>query len=468
MSAQPLVFPPDFLWGTATAAFQIEGAATTDGRRPSIWDEFCRVPGAILDGSDGSLAVDHYHRHAADVALMASLGVNTYRFSVSWPRVMDGDRVNPAGLDFYSRLVDELLEAGITPWLTLYHWDLPASLPGGWTNRDTAARFLDYTLAVHERLGDRVQYWTTLNEPWCSAFLGYASGEHAPGHTDPVEALRAVHHLLLAHGWATAALRGEHPDAVLGATLNFGPVVPASQQPADLDAARRVDGTANRIFIEPMMSGHYPADVMADLAELWPADLIAEGDLAAIATPIDVLGVNNYTTSMVAAGPPGSAERIVRGRRLASPYPSAPGARGISRGLPRTSMDWEVDAEGFGDLLIRLHETWTGPAGVALVVTENGAAYPDDRVVDGVIDDSDRIDYLRAYLAQAHRAISRGVDLRGYLVWTLIDNFEWAWGYTRTFGLVAVDEGLERHPKASARWFSKVVRSGQVFAQEGE
>ncbi len=461
-----LRFPSDFLWGTATSAYQIEGAVAVDGRQPSIWDTFCEVPGAIADGDDGRLGVDHYHRYREDVALMAGLGFNTYRFSVSWPRVINDGRVNPAGMDFYSRLVDELLAAGITPWLTLYHWDLPEALPGGWTNRDTAFRFAEYALALHDRLGDRVENWTTLNEPWCSAMLGYGSGEHAPGHTDNGEAVRAAHHLMLAHGLATRALReAGGPDRKLGITLNFGPVYPASDDPADLDVVRRVDGTMNRLFVHPVFTGEYPADVLEDLAPWWSDDLVADGDLAAIATPIDVLGVNYYATNMFRAPRQGETTglpRMVRGRPLRTPHITAPDAVHVSRGLPQTDMGWEVDPDGLRKLLVWLHETYTGPAGSALVITENGAAYPDLPGPDGMIDDQDRIGYVRDHLAAVHAAITEGADVRGYLQWSLIDNLEWAFGYGKRFGIVAVDKDLNRTPKASADWYAAVVRSGEL------
>jgi len=460
-----LTFPPGFRWGTATSAYQIEGAADVDGRTPSIWDTFCQVPGAIPNGEDGRVAVDHYHRYREDVALMAGLGLDTYRFSVSWSRVLDGDRVNPAGMDFYSRLVDELLGAGITPWLTLYHWDLPEALPGGWTNRDTARRFADYALAMHDRLGDRVDIWTTLNEPWCSSFLSYGGGEHAPGHTDPVEAIRAAHHLLLAHGLATTALRESgRSDLQLGLSLNFGPVEPASDSAADCDVVRRVDGTMNRFFVHPLFTGEYPADVRADLDRWWPEDLVAEGDLATISAPIDLLGVNYYSTSVMRAARPGEAVAppVVRGRQLATPHVSAPDAVGVSRGLPRTDMGWEVDPDGLRRLLNWLHREYTGPAGAGLVITENGAAYPDRAGADGSIEDQDRIGYLRDHLAAVHAALADGVDGRGYLLWSLIDNFEWAFGYAKRFGIVAVDSDLRRLPKASAAWYRAVASSGEL------
>lgn len=451
----PVQFPDDFAFGAATAAYQVEGAISEGGRVDSIWDVFCREPGRILNSDDGSIACDHYHRMPADVALMAELGLQTYRFSVSWPRVFAAGRVNPEGMDFYSRLVDELLEHQITPWLTLYHWDLPAALPGGWTNRETVDRFVEYALAVHEHLGDRVRTWTTLNEPWCSAFLGYAAGVHAPGRTDPAEALRAAHHLLLAHGRTVRSIRAVDPQAQLGITLNFTPVVPASDSAADQEAARRVDGTANRLFADALFTGHYPVDVMADLAEVWPPELVADGDLETIAAPLDVLGVNYYTTQAIAAG---SGEPVA-----ASANVSAPQAVEVSRGLPRTAMGWEIEPDGLYRLLMRLHQDYTAAAGVPMVITENGAAFEDVADASGYVDDSgDRIEYLREHLRAVHRARADGADVRGYLVWSLMDNFEWALGYSKRFGVVRIDEELKRIPKASARWYSTAIGSREV------
>ena len=449
-----LRFPPGFLFGSATSAFQIEGAAHEGGKQDSIWDVFCRVPGAVVNGENGDVACDHYHRYADDVALMAKLGLDTYRFSTSWPRVLDGDQVLSAGMDFYSRLVDELLAKGIKPWLTLYHWDLPASLPGGWTNRDTAKRFVDYALAMHDRLGDRVRTWTTLNEPWCSSFLSYAAGVHAPGQTDLADSIRAAHHLLLAHGWATEALREADPEAELGITLNFTPALPAERTAADLDVVRRVNGTANRFFVEPIIDGEYPIDVRDDLAEYWPDDLVVDGDLAAISTPIDVLGVNYYTTNVFQAG------EIEAGP---TPHIAAPDAVQVFRDLPQTAMGWEIDPDGLRDLLTWLHDEYTGPAEVKLVITENGAAFDDQPDADGYVDDTNtRVDYLRRHLTAVHQAIEAGADVRGYLAWSLMDNFEWALGYDKRFGLVAVDANLRRVPKASADWYGHVARTATL------
>ena len=451
-----MTFPVGFSWGTATASFQIEGATQADGRTDSIWDTFCRVPGAITDGHTGEPACDHYRRMPDDVALMADLGLDTYRFSVAWPRVRpDGGAVNPAGLDFYSRLVDELLAHDIRPWVTLYHWDLPQTLEdaGGWTNRDTAYRFAEYTSSVYEALGDRVPTWTTLNEPWCSAFLGYAAGVHAPGRTEPRAAVAAVHHLLLAHGLGIEALRAGGAEQV-GITLNFNPVTAAHpDDPADADLVRRLDGLHNRVFLDPIVRGEYPADVAADLAPYGLDDHIRDGDLDVIGAPIDVLGVNYYSTSHVEARPPTPGQEELE----ALPWTvGIEAARNVSRGLPRTAMGWEIEADGLRRLLVRLHTEYPG---TPLVITENGSAWDDTVGADGEVDDPERVEYLRDHLAAAHAAIVEGVDLRGYLAWSLLDNFEWAFGYGKRFGIVRVDYDTQvRTPKSSAKFYADIAR----------
>ncbi|NLE97866.1 MAG: beta-glucosidase [Propionibacterium sp.] len=456
-------FNKDFIWGAATAAYQIEGAAHEDGRRDSIWDVFCRQPGAIVGGDDGAVACDHYHRMPSDVALMEEIGLRGYRFSISWSRVRPDDAdFNPAGIDFYSRLVDELLERGIRPWPTLYHWDLPAAIPGGWTNRDTAYRFAEYADRMAFALGDRVHDWTTLNEPWCSSFLSYAGGEHAPGHTDPREAAAAGHHLNLAHGLGVQALRAALPDGSrVGTTLNFTVADPSDPESAtDRDAARRIDGLQNRFFLDPVFRGEYPADVLEDIAHLGLDEHIADGDLAVISAPIDFLGVNYYNGVAVTGRPDGgpAASPEANGMRTGNPNIGSEWVEFVSRGLPRTDMEWEIQPDGLRRLLVRLHEEYGAPAGIPLYVTENGCAMQDVPDADGFVDDRGRVDYVRQHLEAVHDAIAEGADVRGYFVWSLLDNFEWAWGYEKRFGIVAVDyETLERTPKASALYYRDVI-----------
>ena len=448
---QDVAFPPGFVWGTATAAFQIEGAPTADGRVQSIWDTFCRMPGAVANGDTGDVAAGHYHLAGEDVALMAELGLGGYRFSVAWPRVVDDDdRVNPRGLDFYRRLVDALLDKGITPFLTLYHWDLPQRLQdrGGWADRDTAYRFADYANVVHKALGDRVHNWTTMNEPYCAALLGYASGVHAPGLREPRAAAAAVHHLLLGHGFAAQAIRAADERAKLSITLNLYPVDPVDpDDPVDLDAARRVDGLQNRVWLDAVLLGRYPEDVLADLQPLAFADNVRDGDLADIATPLDALGVNYYWGHYV-TGHPADGQRSLD-------WIGSEQVRVVSRGLPTTAMGWEVQPEGLTRVLVQLRERY--PA-TPIYITENGAAYDDVGT-----DDPDRRDYLDQHLRAVHAAIARGVDVRGYFCWSLLDNFEWAEGYAKRFGIVRVDFGtLQRTPKMSGLWYSRVARANAL------
>ena len=441
-----LRFPAEFAWGTATAAYQIEGAVKEDGRGSSIWDTFCRRPGAIVNGDTGDVACDHYHRYRDDVALLGYLGVRFYRFSLAWPRLMPSGSgaINEAGLDFYKRLLDELEHRSIEPWITLYHWDLPQALEdrGGWPARDTALRFAEYAATVHERLRDRVRYWTTLNEPFNSAFTAYASGEHAPGRQDPVAAVAAGHHLLLGHGLAIARMREQDADAQLGITLNFSPYVPASDTAADRDAARRMDARQNRFFLEPIVTGRYGDD---NVVELGLADRIADGDLHAISAPLDFLGVNYYRRLVVRAG---------TARARPARFVGCEDVELVDTGLPKSSMGWPIDPAGLHELLTRLARDFSPPP---MYITENGVS-DDDR-----LDDRDRIAFLAEHLRAAHRAIAEGVDLRGYFVWSLLDNFEWALGYEKRFGIVHVDyETLERTPKASAHWFRDVVARNGV------
>ena len=456
-------FPNNFLFGVATAAYQIEGAAHEDGRADSIWDAFARVPGAVVDGHDGDVACDHYHRYESDVALMADLGLQTYRFSTSWARIRpDGGPVNQKGLDFYSRLVDSLLAKNIKPWLTLYHWDLPQALQekGGWANRDTAALFAEYALDVHAVLGDRVDAWTTLNEPWCSSFLSYIGGEHAPGIQDPEQGLAAGHHLLLAHGLAIRELRAADPKLQLGITLNMtvaDPVDPTDV--GDVDAARRIDGQHNRFFLDPIFRGEYPLDVINDVAALGFGKYVHDGDLAIISTPIDALGVNYYHGEAVSARPAAtqlhSAAPSERPKR--SPFPAAEGVHSHPRGLPVTAMDWEVQPEGLTRLLKRIKDEYTGTA-VKLYVTENGAAYNDIVAADGAVHDGERTQYLRVHLGAILDAIDLGVDVYGYFYWSLMDNYEWAWGYHKRFGIVRVDyETQRRTVKDSGLEYKRII-----------
>jgi beta-glucosidase len=453
-------FPAGFLWGAATAAYQIEGAAAEDGRTRSIWDTYSDEPGRVLGGHTGHVATDHYHRYRDDVALMKSLGLGAYRFSVSWPRVQPGGAgpANPAGLDFYRRLVDELLEAGITPWLTLYHWDLPQQIEdaGGWPARDTASRFAEYASIVHGALGDRVRYWTTLNEPWCSAFLGYGSGEHAPGRTEPQAAVQAAHHLLLGHGLALDAIRAQRSDSEVGLTLNLYAISAASDSPADAEAVRRIDGLGNRFWLDPVLLGRYPEDVIADLAPVASFDHVHDGDLAVISRPLSLLGINYYSRNVVGAPEPGPDGSIDwRGAAVASPSLGSEAVRFVSRGVPVTAMGWEIDAPGLTEVLRRVNADY--PA-VPLYITENGAAFADEVSPDGSVHDPDRRAYFDAHLRACHDAITAGVPLRGYFAWSLMDNFEWAWGYNRRFGLVHVDYRSQRRtPKSSARYYAEVI-----------
>ncbi|MGW9270578.1 GH1 family beta-glucosidase [Microbacterium sp. NPDC055599] len=480
-------FPSDFLFGAATAAYQIEGAAFEDGRTASIWDAFAREPGAVVGGDNGDVACDHYHRYPQDVALMKDLGLQTYRFSTSWSRVRpDGGAVNRAGVDFYSRLVDELLAADILPWLTLYHWDLPQALQegGGWTNRDVVDRFLEYAGTVHDALGDRVNVWTTLNEPWCSSFLSYTGGEHAPGHTSIAEGLLASHHLLLAHGATVKELRGRDSSLNLGITLNHTVADPADpQNPADVDAARRLDGQFNRWFLDPIYRGSYPADVVEDIRAVDPEAVarfeaaVRDGDLETIAQPIDTQGVNYYHGDLVSGTAPATTATAEEGgpatsRPTRSPYPSSGGIHAVERGLPRTAQHWEVQPEGLTRLLQRVWAEYAEPAGVVLYVTENGAAYDDEPVVeDGEtrVHDADRTEFLRLHLDAVLDAVEAGVDVRGYFYWSLFDNFEWAWGYDKRFGIVRVDyDTQERTLKDSAHEYRRIIAARELAPVPGE
>jgi beta-glucosidase len=450
-------FPAGFVWGAATSAYQVEGATREGGRGPSIWDTFAGTPGRVAGGGTGEVAADHYHRYRQDAALMADLGLGAYRFSIAWPRVQPDGRgpVNPAGLDFYRRLADSLLERGIEPWATLYHWDLPQALQdrGGWASREVVDRFVDYAVAVYGALSDRVANWTTMNEPWCAAFLGHAAGIHAPGLQDPGTAVRAAHHLLLAHGLATRAMRSLAAGPRLGITLNLDPVSPATPGPADADAARRIDGRYNRLFLDPLFRGRYPADVLDDLGGLGGLDRVGDADLEAIAAPLDLLGVNYYRRWVVTAHPDRS-----RLDGPPSPWVAAGDVEFVAVGRPRTALGWEIDPSGLDELLLRLHRDYPS---LPLFVTENGAAFDDGVDAQGRVRDQARIRFLDGHLRAAHRAIQGGVDLRGYFVWSLLDNFEWAEGYTKRFGIVYVDFPTQRRlPKDSAHWYREAIARG--------
>jgi beta-glucosidase len=420
-----------------------------------------------VDGTSGRVACDHYHRYAEDVALMSDLGVDSYRFSIAWPRIVPSGSgpVNPAGLDFYSRLVDTLLERGIEPLATLYHWDLPQPLQdaGGWTNRDTVHRFAEYAQVVGAALGDRVPTITTLNEPWCSAYLGYSSGVHAPGITDNAAALTAVHHLNLAHGLGATALRAVLPTGGrVSLTLNLAMVRAAGESAADQNAARHVDGISNRVFLDPVLRGRYPDDVLADLRHITDWSFIRDGDLAAINVPIDVLGVNYYSPTLVAAATPELRAQMSKrwvndpqGADGPAPYPGTDLAFSLPQPGPYTAMNWRIEPASLTELLLRVRRDHPD---VPLMITENGAAFADEPGPDGIVHDTDRIDYLHGHLAAVHDAIAQGVDVRGYYLWSFMDNFEWAWGLSRRFGIVHVDYPTgERRPKDSARWYRQVI-----------
>jgi beta-glucosidase len=435
-------FPAGFLWGAATAAYQIEGAADEGGRGPSIWDTFCATPGRVYRGDDGRIACDHYHRWAEDLDLIAWLGLGAYRLSLSWARLQPGGRgpLNPTGVGFYRRLLEGLAERNVRPFATLYHWDLPQVLEdeGGWPSRETALRFGEYAGLVGDALGDLVQDWITINEAWVVSFLGYGNGEHAPGRRDLADALRAAHHLNLAHGLATQALRAAGPSRV-GTTVLVADVAAASDRDEDVAAARRVDGSANRLFLDPLFRGAYPADMLEHYAPTGAFDVVRDGDLATIQAPMDHLGLNHYHHHVVAADP-------------ADPDL---GARHLPPAEPTTSFGWGVTPDALRRVLVRVAGEYTR---LPLYLTENGASYHDYVDPGGRVNDLERIDYLDGYFAAAARAVAEGVDLRGYFVWSLLDNFEWAQGYSKRFGLVFVDYGSQRRiPKASAHWYRERI-----------
>ncbi|MFG3712272.1 GH1 family beta-glucosidase [Micromonospora sp. NPDC047730] len=432
-------FPAGFRWGVSTSAYQIEGGVGEDGRGPSIWDTFAHDPGRVADGSTGDVACDHYHRHAEDVALLAGLGVSAYRFSVAWPRVRptgDGP-VNAAGLDFYDRLVDDLLAHDIDPVATLFHWDLPQPVEdaGGWLARDTAHRFAEYADATAARLGDRVKLWITLNEPFIHLSLGHGTGEHAPGRTLLLDAFPVAHHQLLGHGLAVAALRARTTSPVAIAN-NYSPVRPAGDSDADRAAGAAYEALHNRLFTDPLLGRGYPVGLGFD------ETVVRDGDLAVVAAPIDVLGVNYYNPTGVRA--PGEGSPL--------PFELVP-----LDGYPRTAFDWPVAPDGLRELLGWLHRTY-GDDLPPIQVTESGCAYDDVPDADGRVHDPERIAYLDGHLRAVRAAMDEGVDVTGYFVWSLLDNWEWTEGFTKRFGLVHVDFDTQaRTPKSSYAWFRDLI-----------
>jgi len=457
MSPEFLAFPEGFLWGVATSSYQIEGSWNEDGKGESVWDRFSHTPGHIVDGSTGDIACDHYHRWAEDIALMKGLGLHAYRFSISWPRVLPAGRgkVNEAGLDFYDRLVDGLLEAGIKPFPTLFHWDLPQALQdeGGWESRATAEAFVEYADVVSRRLGDRVKHWITHNEPWTVMVMGYQQGMHAPGLKDVAASLRVAHHLLLSHGWAVPALRRNSPGAEVGITLIAFPLVPGPANSTVTPVFRRFDGWYNRWFLDPLYGRRYPADVVADYVEAGclPPDgpaFVEPGDLEAIAAPTDFLGVNYYTPVILRndVPPRSDTEPIVL----------------LYHGPDReyTDIGMMIYPDGLRYLLSRLHFEYLPGK---IYITENGAAYSDGPDGEGRVRDQRRQTFLQDHLAAAHRAIEGGVPLAGYFLWSLVDNFEWNFGYAQRFGIVWVDyETQQRILKDSAHWYRQVIAENGV------
>jgi beta-glucosidase len=441
------IFPQGFVWGAATASYQIEGAWNVDGKGESIWDRFSHTPDMVQDGDTGDVACDHYHRWEADLGLIKNLGLKAYRFSIAWPRILPNGRgkVNQAGLDFYNQLVDRLLELKIEPFITLYHWDLPQKLQdeGGWPARPTADAFVEYTDIVSRALGDRVKNWITLNEPWVSAFVGYELGRHAPGHIDMHEALAASHHLLLSHGLAVPVIRRNCADANVGITLNFSPQVPASPSVADRDAANWMDGYINRFFLDPLVGRGYPQDMASAFDN--PMTFVQLGDLTVISSPVDFIGVNYYTRNIA------RSEKVSEGE-------NAP--RTVFRGDEITEMDWEVYPEGLYKILGRLYFDYDFPA---IYITENGAAFNDVVGADGEVDDPARLSYIKRHLQQVHRAIEAGIPVKGYFAWSLMDNFEWGFGYSKRFGLIHVDYKTQKRTfKSSAKWYRQVIQHNNL------
>jgi len=440
-------FPKDFVWGVATASYQIEGAWDEDGKGESIWDRFSHTPGKVENGDTGDVACDHYHRWREDVALMKDLGLNAYRFSIAWPRILPEGRgtVSQAGIDFYSELVDALLAEGIEPFATLYHWDLPQVLEdqGGWPDRMVVDAFVEFADVVTRALGDRVKNWTTFNEPWVSAFVGYEEGRHAPGISNMETAVAAAHHLMVSHGLAVPVIRDNCPNANVGIVLNLTPQEPASLSIADRIAATWVDGYINRWFLDALVGRGYPQDMVDSFGN--ELDFIQPGDMAAIAVPLDYLGINYYTRGIARSDEISEAENL---------------PQTVFQGDEITEMDWEVYPKGLYNMLGRLHFDYNFPV---IYITENGAAFPDEVGPDGQVDDQDRLSYIKRHLEMTHKAIQIGVPVKGYFAWSFLDNFEWAFGYTKRFGIVYVDyETQKRIPKSSAKWYRDVTQKNEI------
>jgi beta-glucosidase len=465
----PIAIPGDFLFGTSTAAYQIEGSARADGRGESIWDTFSHTQGKVRNGDTGDVACDHYRRLDSDLDLLAELGVGAYRFSISWPRIQPDGKgpADQAGLDFYRRLVDGLRQRGIEPILTLYHFDLPQPLQdaGGWPARDTASRFAEYAGIVASALGDSVGKWTTLNEPWCTAWLGYGIGIHAPGVLDLGQALAATHHLLLGHGEAVQSIRAANLGAQVGISLNPAVIRPASQHPDDVTAARLVKANQNQLFFDPILLGSYPTEIWEHFERHLPASsVIGDGDIDVISLPLDFLGLNYYSPNTIAAVSR-KAEARTAGYYVSAQEPdllSADlGSMAVGRpGYERTQMDWEIEAGALTELLVGLHREYRLPP---VFITENGAACADYVDPAGAVHDPDRVSYLRDHLRAVLTAREAGVDVRGYFVWSLLDNFEWAEGFSKRFGLTWIDYPTgTRIPKDSFRWYQSTIRTRQV------
>ena len=441
-------FPNEFVWGSATASYQIEGAVNEDGRGESIWDRFSHIKGNTLNGDTGDLACDHYHRYKEDIKIMSEMGLKGYRFSISWSRIFPKGygEVNQKGVDFYNNLVDELLKNGIEPAVTLYHWDLPQALQdiGGWGNRDTVDYYVEYATYMFKVLGDRVKKWSTHNEPWVAAFAGNLAGRHAPGNTDIKLAIQVSHHLILSHAKAVQAYKKlNQKNGKIGIVLDLHPIVPATNSKEDYDTSILVDGYQNRWFLGPVLKGEYPGDILKLYKEKLVAPVIMPGDMEIIANnPMDYLGVNYYFRKVVKK----SKENMIFEFSEVKP-----------QGSDYTEMEWEIYPEGLYDLLTRIKKEYNNPH---IYITENGAAFKDDKIVNAIVEDDKRLDFFRQHFVQAHRALADGVKLDGYYVWSLMDNFEWARGYSKRFGLIYIDyKSQKRILKKSAIWYKSVIEN---------